>query len=217
MEGSARRRSMPPTVMGRRARDVAPLAPTIDLIRRFQAGDRSALDALFERYYERVRRCVRIRLAPAVRARVDEEDVLQDAFVRSITGLETYEQRGDSELIHWWSRLVRNLVVNLDQHHRSAGRDVGRECPDREGLATARTTSIGSQAAARETADRIDACLDELASDQREVIVLRLYEGGSWEAVAEAMGRPSPAAARQLFERAKDKLRPLLARCVDGR
>ena len=52
-----------------------------NLIQKAQAGDEQALARLFDSYRDKLRRMVQVRMDPRLRARIDEDDVLQDAYV----------------------------------------------------------------------------------------------------------------------------------------
>ena len=70
-----------------------------------------------------------------------------------------------------------------------------------------------SQDASREELERIyDACVEELEPEHREAILLRDYEGGSWEYVCERMGRPNVHATQELHRRARIRLARLFGR-----
>ena len=56
------------------------LTQSLDLVRSAQNGDGGALNLLFERYYERVRRVVRMRLGNKLRQEMDSGDILQETF-----------------------------------------------------------------------------------------------------------------------------------------
>jgi hypothetical protein len=56
-------------------------ADSADLVERARAGDESALNEVYSRYRERLRRMVDIRLDLRVRARVDASDVVQEAYL----------------------------------------------------------------------------------------------------------------------------------------
>ena len=60
------------------------LTRSVELVRRAQAGERPALERLFERYYDRVRRIVRARLGPELRLRVESVDILQETFTAAV-------------------------------------------------------------------------------------------------------------------------------------
>ncbi|MCH8045678.1 MAG: hypothetical protein IID44_18360 [Planctomycetes bacterium] len=55
---------------------------TSALLTRAAGGDQAALDELFGRYRERLKRMVRLRLNRRLAGRVDDSDVLQEAFPR---------------------------------------------------------------------------------------------------------------------------------------
>ena len=52
-----------------------------DPIERLRGGDRQALAELFDRYRDRLRRMVELRMDARLRARLDASDVLQEAFL----------------------------------------------------------------------------------------------------------------------------------------
>ena len=66
------------------------------LIDRLRAGDRRALGELFDRYRDRLRRMVELRMDPRLRARLDASDVLQEAYPELAGDLDAY--RADPKL-----------------------------------------------------------------------------------------------------------------------
>ena len=60
--------------------------------------------------------------------------------------------------------------------------------------------------ARREQAQTIEACIQELPEQYREIIVLRNYVEYSWEEVAKGHGRPSVDAARMMHAKAMVEL-----------
>src|ERR1700693_2990229 len=68
-------------------------AESVDLIERAMAGDREALNALFARHRDRLRRMVEMRLDTRLQARLDASDVVQEAYVEVIGRLEEYLPR----------------------------------------------------------------------------------------------------------------------------
>jgi RNA polymerase sigma-70 factor, ECF subfamily len=60
--------------------DKAPGDPA-DPISRLRGGDRHARASLFDRYRDRLRRMVELRLDPRLRARLDASDVVPEVFL----------------------------------------------------------------------------------------------------------------------------------------
>src|SRR5262245_61447407 len=65
--------------------------PEIDDLRRaLETGDGELLAAIFERYRERLRRMVRLRMDRRVQSRIDPSDVIQEAYLEASTRLSDY-------------------------------------------------------------------------------------------------------------------------------
>jgi RNA polymerase sigma-70 factor (ECF subfamily) len=199
------------------------LTETFELVRRAQEGDQAALEALFARYYERIRRVVRARIGPGLRRRLETGDILQRTFVKAVDVFDRFEMRDEGSLIHWLARIaehqIRDAKDYLEADRRDARREVGLEVrsPDGDTTPLGRSLPAGVTApldrvARDEEHERLDAALDSLPANYREVIVLRDYEGLSWECVARESGRPSPDAARMLHKQALKELARALTR-----
>ena len=193
---------------------------TLVLLRQAQDGDRVALDRLVQRYEERVRRIVRMRLGPALRARMESSDILQETFAAAIRDFDRFEVRDSGSFINWLARIAERKLCDAAGHHGAQRRDVAREVPLESSDGS---TSFGpilrdhgpspsEQVSRPEQIELIEACLAEMPVEYRELILLRDYAGATWEAVAEATGRPSAAAARMKYGTA---LRELAARVLE--
>ncbi len=198
----------------------ADVTRSLDLVQRAQAGDAAALDALCARYYERVRKVVRARLGAALRRRVDSADILQETFLEAVRSFERFEVRDEASLIKWLATLAERQVYAAADRHGAAKRDARREqrlvAPGASGTIgvdpTANVTLPVERAAADEQAALLEAALDELTAEHRDLIVMRLYVGESWASIAEQTGRPSSDAARMMHAQALVELGKVLRR-----
>jgi RNA polymerase sigma-70 factor (ECF subfamily) len=194
---------------------------SLDLVLRAQAGDAQALNRLFERYYERVRRIVRIRLGSKLREVVESGDVLQETFRAAVGAFENFEMRDEASFIQWLSRLAERQIIALADYHGARKRDLGRNValPELDDPASTSplklehvdpSTQPLDRIAAAEEVERLERALSELPEEYRELILLRNYAGASWEGVAEETNRPSAAAARMMHARAIIELGKLI-------
>lgn len=191
---------------------------TLQLVRRAQAGDADALEPLFQRYYERVRRIVRARLGAQLRSRLDSGDIVQEVFVSALRGFDRFDMRDEAALIHWLSVLAENRIRDAADHFGAEKRGDGRVVPlaqsgDSGSVAIDPATSgpgPAEHAARGEQLARLEAALDALPEDLREIVLLRDYAGMEWKDVAERVGRPSPDAARMAHGKALLRLAELL-------
>src|SRR3954465_8635607 len=99
-----------------------------DLLRRAASGDQDALRELFDRHRDRLKRMVHLRLSRRLQGRVDDSDVLQEAFLDVSQRLAQYAP--DPKLpFYLWLRHLTGLKLS-EVHRRHLGtqlRDADRE------------------------------------------------------------------------------------------
>jgi RNA polymerase sigma-70 factor, ECF subfamily len=209
----------------RRARSHAmsdEITQSLDLVLRAQQGDQGALDRLCQRYYDRVRRIVRLRLGVRLREMCDSGDILQETFMAAVKSLNNFEMREEASLINWLSRLAEHQINAAADYHGAKKRDKRRNVslssaigdsssvPAASLLPDARDPRPLDLAATEEEQRIVEKCMSDLGEEYRELILLRNYAGASWETVAEETGRPSAAAARMMHTRAIVELAKLV-------
>ena len=82
---------------------------TVALLGRAKDGDKAAGNQLFERYYERLQRYVRIELH--AHRQSDAEDIVQESCLKMLQGLESFEYRGKDSLYAYLKRIAYHLVL----------------------------------------------------------------------------------------------------------
>jgi len=191
---------------------------SLDLMRAAQQGDGDALNRLLQRYYDRVRRVVRARLGQHLRRRVDSGDILQEVFVTAVRTYDRFEVCDEASLIGWLATITERQIHDASDRQQAAKRDAGREVEldaTKQGEGRAMQLADATPApfehlAQLEDAALVDRCLAELPALYRELILHRDYMGASWEQVAKATHRPSPAAARMMHGQALIELSKLV-------
>lgn len=199
------------------------------------AGDFGPFGRLLERCSARLERIAAARLDRRVNARVDASDVVQDVFVQAVKRLPRYlEQRSACApnrlpLFLWLRMMVREGVVQVHRTHLGVGaRDASLEHRLGGGDADASVTSahfahllVGrhttpTRALARSQRETTLAdALEQLSDSEREVIVLRHFEGLSNGEIARLLGlTESGASIRHV--RALKRLRAVAARSSIG-
>ena len=185
-----------------------------DLVRRARAGDEAAVEFLFERHLPDMRRRVRAKMPAALRAKVGESDVIQDAYLAAFASIGDFVDRGDGSYAAWLRRILERKVLN--EVRRYAGvdkRDARREARLATGegaLLPARgRPSPSVEAMGKEESEHLSAAIESLPDDHRTVIRLVEWEGLSFGEVGARMAR-SADAARMLYSRALARLADLL-------
>lgn len=191
---------------------------TQDLLQGAAGGDADAVNRLFERHRESVRKLIALRMDRQMVRRVDASDVVQDVLIEAAARLREY--LADPQLpFHLWLRgLAQDRMIDLHRRHRAQKRDVSREQPlaagaqfDRSSFnLAAQLADAGLTPAAaaikEELEQRFWSAIDRLDDSDREIILMRHAEHlGNSEAAA-ALGL-SPAAAGMRYLRAIRRLR----------
>jgi RNA polymerase sigma-70 factor, ECF subfamily len=194
-----------------------------DLLDRARAGDSRALATLFNRYRDRLRHMVRLRLDRRLAGRVDASDVLQEAFLEATKRL-TPQSRERAMPAFLWLRLVTGQAL-IDLHRRHLGakmRDAALEVslhrgslPQASSLSLAelllgRFTSPTRAAQRAEMQHRLQEALNRMDPIDREVLVLRHFEELSNVETAQVLGL-EPTAASNRYIRALKRLKEILA------
>ncbi len=189
------------------------------LLRRLRSGDRDALAELFDRYREKLRRMVRVRLDPRLAARVSTSDVLQEAYIDAWMRLDHYFEKPDQNFFGWLRLIVAQRLADVHRRHlaqkRHAGREITIDTADPCDSACLAANLLGdlstpSTAAARnECLARLERALEQLDPLDREVLALRHFEELGNAETAELLGI-QPAAASKRYVRALAKLKDLL-------
>src|SRR3954465_3138916 len=83
---------------------------SLDLLKRVQAGDSSALEALIPRYRPRLVRWATRRLPPYARDLTDTQDLVQDTLIHAFRRIGQIEIRGEGTLQAYLRQALLNAI-----------------------------------------------------------------------------------------------------------
>lgn len=149
------------------------------LVRAAQNGDVDAFEELVRRYQTSIYR-VALRM---LGSRADAQDAVQETFVRAWRALPRF--RHDSAISTWLYRIVTRRALDRIASRRSTGT-----------LDEVEVEAGPDPAQAAEHQERLRAirrAIAKLPPDQRAAIVLREFEGLSYQEVAQVLGASVPA------------------------
>lgn len=192
---------------------------TLTLVRQAKGGEPEALNLLLDRYIQRVLRIVRARLGPRLRERMESMDVVQEVMIRAIKAFDQFEAKNEAAFLHWISKLVQNEIRDLADYHAAEKRNTNKEFQpqkdsekDRSVVSQIPANSIyrpSFQVRLKEDVIQLEAAMDKLPEKQKEVVILRQYEGMSFKDIGEQFGC-SEDTARMQYTRAIGKLTDLM-------
>jgi len=170
------------------------------LIQRAKEGDPAAFAKIYDQHQPAIYRYIFYRVGDVATA----EDLTGEVFVRLVEKSDhlTYQGR---PLLAWLYTIARNLVTD---YYRRAGQVT--VLPLDEGLVSS-TTSLEDASEYTLTQQRLAAALTLLTEDQRQVVMLKFFEGLDNETVARMLDK-SVGAVKALQHRALAALRRILER-----
>ena len=158
-----------------------------------------------ERLYDEHAQALFAFLLNFTRHEADTRDLLQELFIKLAKRPELLDGVRDERA--FLLRLAHNLAIDLIR--RRGTREKNYEQLAREPLAVFAPTDAPDEGAFREA---LAAALGELPAEQREVVHLKLWEGLTFEQIAELLGIPLNTAAsryRYGLDKLRARLRPL--------
>ena len=195
---------------------------TIPLLRRGAAGDQHALGTLWNRYRERLKRLVRLRLDRRLQGRLDPSDVLQEAFLDFARRAGEFAEDPQVSFFLWLRTLTGQRLQMLHRQHLGAKmRDAAREISLHRGpMPQATSVSLAAQLLGQFTSAHakvaraemqllLQEALNGLDPIDREVLALRHFEQLNNGEVARTLGiNESTASTRYLraLRRLKDEV-----------
>jgi RNA polymerase sigma-70 factor (ECF subfamily) len=182
-----------------------------DLVLRVQQGDKNAFDMLVIKYQHKIIQLVN----RYVKDPSEAQDVAQESFIKAYRALGNF--RGDSAFYTWLYRIAINTAKNylVARTRRSSQYEVDiqdaeqiENAPQLHGMETPEGLLINDEIIAA-----IKSAIENLPEEMRTAIMLREFEGMSYEEIAEAMSCPVGTVRSRIFrarEAIDNKLTPLL-------
>lgn len=181
----------------------------------------TGLGELFEQYGERLRRMVRLRLDRRMRGRVDESDVIQEAYLEATERFAEYQKNPEVPPFIWLRFLTGQKLAQLHRRHLGTqARAVGREVQLYRGAMPSATSAalaaqlVGQQTSPSEAAVRaelklrVQEALNGMDEIDREVLALRHFEQLTNAEAAQVLDIDEPAAYKR-YVRALKRLKGL--------
>ena len=179
-----------------RPADVVATGDEFDLVKRAIARDGEAFRVIMKKYNQRLYRVAR----GIVRNDSEAEDIVQEAYVRAFTHLESF--RGDSSLATWLSRITINEALGRLRAQRPTVDLVTFESQRTAAEIiqfplTSKSDDPEKTMAQRQILQLVEQATDNLPEVYRIVFITRVIEGMSVEDTAELLNlRPETVKTR---------------------
>ncbi|WP_291135121.1 RNA polymerase sigma factor [Flavobacterium sp. UBA7663] len=158
--------------------------PDAVLVKNYISGDESALSLLINRHQSKIYGFIYSKIGD----RDLSDDIFQDTFIKVIKTLKTSSYNEEGKFLPWVMRIAHNLVVD---HFRKAKKmPFQRETEEYSifNYMTDNSLNIEGQIISEQVESDLAKLLEELPADQKEVLVMRMYQDLSFKEIADLTG-----------------------------
>ncbi len=154
-----------------------------DSINAYLGGDANALEPLVEKY----KRPLYSFILKMTEGREDADEIFQETWFRALKNIHKFQHKN---FLNWLFRIAHNLVIDRARRNKKnvsmqsavgGGDDDGATLEDR--LAAPGITPA-EEAGGNSLGKRIEAAVETLSPDQKEVFLLRMYGNTSFKEIA---------------------------------
>ena len=150
------------------------------LVVSFQEGDCAALEALINRYKDKLYSSILF----IVKDKFLAEDLFQETFVRIIDTLRSKRYNEEGKFLPWAMRIAHNLCVDYFRKVKRTPTIVTNDNKDVFDLIVVIDENAEKKIIKQQGYDRMHSLLSALPEEQREVIVLRHFGDMSFKEIA---------------------------------
>jgi RNA polymerase sigma-70 factor (ECF subfamily) len=161
--------------------------PIIDdaaLVNSYISGNEAALEALIKRHQSRIFGFIYSKVGDRDLA----DDIFQDTFIKVIRTLKSNAYNEEGKFLPWVMRIAHNLIVDHFRHNKKM--PLYRETEEFSifSVMTDDSLTIENKLISDQVTKDLRQIVEELPDDQKEVLMMRLYQDMSFKEISEATG-----------------------------
>ena len=171
-----------------------PMAPSDEeLVEQFQSGDSSAFDVLVRRWERKVQGAIYRLVGPGEEVR----DLSQETLLKAYRGLGTFKK--EARFSSWLYQIALNVCRDRMRRGRGKSYVSFDELSETGETGSQRGPSALDLIEARDLSRQVAAAVSALPDEQREVVVLKEYQGLTFLEIAEALDVPLSTVKTRLY------------------
>lgn len=158
--------------------------PDALLVKNYIAGDENALSVLINRHQSKIYGFIYSKLADRDMA----DDVFQDTFIKVIKTLKSNSYNEEGKFLPWVMRIAHNLIV--DHYRKNKKMPMLRETEEFSifNILTDTSPTIEGLIISDVIEKDLQKLILELPNDQKEVLMMRIYQDLSFKEISEITG-----------------------------
>ncbi len=158
--------------------------PDALLVKNYIAGDENSLSILINRHQSKIYGFIYSKLSD----RDIADDIFQDTFIKVIKTLKSNSYNEEGKFLPWVMRISHNLII--DYYRKNKKMPMFRETEDFSifSIMSDNVPNIESQLITSQVESDLRKLIEELPEDQKEVLVMRMYQDLSFKEISELTG-----------------------------
>lgn len=158
--------------------------PDALLVKQYVAGDESALSTLIDRHQSKIYGFIYSKISD----RDITDDIFQDTFIKVIKTLKSNSYNEEGKFLPWVMRIAHNLII--DHFRRNKKMPMFRETEEFSifSIMTDNSMTVENQMITNQVEKDLRKIIEELPHDQKEVLMMRIYQDLSFKEISELTG-----------------------------
>ena len=158
--------------------------PDALLVKNYVAGDENALTILINRHQSKIYGFIYSKLSD----RDISDDIFQDTFIKVIKTLKSNSYNEEGKFLPWVMRISHNLII--DHYRRNKKMPMYRETEEFSifSIMSDNMPNIESQLITTQVENDLRKLIEELPAEQKEVLMMRMYQDLSFKEISEVTG-----------------------------
>ncbi|MDO4728699.1 MAG: sigma-70 family RNA polymerase sigma factor [Bacteroidota bacterium] len=154
------------------------------LVAKYIKGDETALATLIDRYQSKIYRFIYSKVGD----REVSEDIFQDTFIKVINTLKSGAYNEEGKFLSWVMRIAHNLVVDYFRNSKKIPIQRDTEEFSMFSIIADEVPNIESKLIDLQIKSDLERLVEELPTEQKEVLVMRIYQDLSFKEISEIKG-----------------------------
>ncbi|WP_310559199.1 sigma-70 family RNA polymerase sigma factor [Flavobacterium sp.] len=158
--------------------------PDALLVKKYVDGDENALNVLINRHQSKIFGFIYSKISD----RDISNDIFQDTFIKVIRTLKSKSYNEEGKFLPWVMRIAHNLII--DHFRRSKKMPMFRETEEFSifSIMSDNSPTIENKIIQEQVEVDLRKLIDELPADQKEVLIMRMYQDMSFKEISELTG-----------------------------
>lgn len=154
------------------------------LVKKYVEGDENALTVLINRHQSKIFGFIYSKIPD----RDISNDIFQDTFIKVIRTLKSQSYNEEGKFLPWVMRIAHNLII--DHFRKNKKMPMFRETEEFSifSVMTDDSLTVENKIIRDQVEVDLKKVIEELPADQKEVLVMRMYQDMSFKEISEVTG-----------------------------